>query len=63
MKEKRYLQTVISGCAWCQKVIGVENHEVNIEDHKVDSMLMLSHGICLPCRDDMVKDVKELEIR
>ena len=62
MKEKRYLQTVISGCAWCQKVIGVENHEVELKDSKLDNLLMLSHGICLPCKGNFEENIKELEI-
>ena len=50
MKNK-YLQTILTGCAWCKSVIDVANHEVN-SSGSVDH-IMISHGICKNCDEEM----------
>jgi hypothetical protein len=59
MKQK-HLQTVVSGCAWCKTVIDIKNHEV--ENFIQDKPMILSHGICIPCKDTFEKDSPETEL-
>jgi len=53
----KYLQTVLSGCAWCKTVIGVKNHEV--EHCTIDKPMILSHGICLDCKNTFEEDQED----
>jgi hypothetical protein len=48
MKNK-YLQTIVTGCAWCKRVIGVSTNEVEKRDK--EQFLLLSHGICKKCNE------------
>ena len=50
-EERKHLQTVVSGCAWCKKIIDVANHEVDVDEKWRDTHLLLSHGICLSCKE------------
>jgi hypothetical protein len=50
MMKETYLQTIINGCAWCKRFIGVSTHEV--DQNKKDEHVLLSHGICEECSDD-----------
>jgi hypothetical protein len=46
--EKTYLQTVVTGCAWCKSVIDFSTHEVR--ERGEQNFMLLSHGICLDCK-------------
>jgi len=50
--KNRYLQTIVSACAWCSKTIGVENYER--ESGGDEHLILLSHGICLKCNDNIL---------
>jgi hypothetical protein len=64
--EKTYLQTVVSGCAWCGTTIGFSTHEVSRKGD--EQFLLLSHGICLDCKnvfdhgDDESEDESEEDL-
>jgi len=44
-----YLQTIITCCAWCNKILEVANYENDCEKTVMDNMVIVSHGICESC--------------
>ena len=52
-----FLQTIITGCAWCKSVMSYSNQEMEYSENQ--KLVMLSHGICDDCFDFEAKDEVE----
>ena len=49
----KIIKTILIGCAWCKKVIGVESHD----SHEGDDLAIISHGMCEECSDQIMSEM------
>ena len=50
----KIIKTILMGCAWCKKIIGVESCDTD----KEDDFISVSHGICMDCEDKVLQDIE-----
>ena len=52
-----FLQTIITGCAWCRSIMSFSNQEIEYSENK--KHIILSHGLCDDCFDSEMKNEVE----
>ena len=57
--DRKFLQTILTGCSWCTTVIGIDHIEKPCGD--MTTPVLLTHGICEDCSDRMMKELEESE--